>query len=256
MARRIDTTLTLRAVATATKWVRPRTIVRKVADISDRKALPTMAHVAIVKRPADVGGKMARLQELAHVAMRRKAHDTCAARDRPAVTVRHEMATKARAIDAQTARRAATDHLRAMAPAVNIVPILTIRRARPTESQIRKKATTSPKLLFNPLSLAPGPASLGPSQHGTGLLHSSRRLGPIVPINRPLRADSHLAVEVPGLIPEFRRVPATFVAARNCPIYTEIRHFRAQSPPAADSAGLIHASIGHGSPRDRPTFRT
>jgi len=176
MARRAITTSTVRAVAIATRWVSHPTIVKKVANISVQKVvLTTMAPVAIAKKAADVGARKVRRQAMAHVVMRRKVLDTCDVKDHPEVTARHETATKAAAIGDQTVPRMATDHFQVMtALAVNTVPIRTIRRAHPMESQIGKKATISPKLLFKSLSLAPGPASLGPSQHGTGLLHLTR----------------------------------------------------------------------------------
>lgn len=175
MAHRTDTTSTVRAAVIATKWDRPRTIVRKVAATSARKVgLTTMARVAIVKKAADVGARKVRPEAMGHAVMRRKVPGTCVAKDHPETTARHETATKVLAIGDQMARRVVMVLPKVTALAANTVPIRTIHRAHPMEGRTRKKATISQKLLFKSLSLAPGPASLGPSQHGTGLLQLPR----------------------------------------------------------------------------------
>ena len=185
MARRTDTTST-------------RRIVKKATVISVLKVLPTtMVRAVIAKRAADVGDKRARLRAMAHVAMLMKVRAACVAKGHPAVTAHHEMPTKAPAIGVQTARRAAKDHPLKMALAANTI-METGHPIRQVPVPIRKKATTRPTPLCNSLSLAPGPASLGPSQHGTGLLQLSCCLGAIVPINLPLPADFPQNVEVPS----------------------------------------------------------
>src|SRR5689334_805382 len=84
--------------------------------------------------------------------------DACVEKDRPVVTARHEVATKAADIDVRKVRRvAAMGHHRVTVLAVNaglaptvrhirrdLVPISHIRPARQTEMQIRKKAPKSP----------------------------------------------------------------------------------------------------------------
>jgi hypothetical protein len=157
MARRTDTTLTVRVVAIGTKWARLQRIAKRDTAISVLKVVATtMARVAIVKRVADVGGKMARHQATAHVATRRKAHATCVEKDHPAATARHETATRAHAIDAQTARHALTDHPLKTALTASTILMEIDHPIHPAPARIRQRAATSPTLLCNSLSLAPG----------------------------------------------------------------------------------------------------
>jgi hypothetical protein len=90
MARRADTTLTVRAVATATKWVRRRTSARTDIVIGDPKA---------------------HLQVMVRAATPRKVRGACAETDHPEAMVRHEMATKAAAMRDRMARRVVMVHL-------------------------------------------------------------------------------------------------------------------------------------------------
>jgi hypothetical protein len=147
----------------------------------------------------------------------------------------------------------ATDHM----PNKIVLMASTIRtatdyRIRPAPARIKKRAAKNPTPLFNSLSLAPGERVSWSQPTRSPGCFMSYRFGAIVPIDLLLRANSSRNAKVLSRITEFRLVRARFVAARNRPIYTEIRHFRAQSPPAAYSAGRIHASIGNDSPRDRP----
>lgn len=185
-----------------------------------------------MKKATEVGVSKARPQVMVPVAMPTVVLAACGETDHPAATARLEMATKDAANGDLKAHRLAM--VRRMAPVVNTVrtrqvpvPITRIHPAHPPKNQIRKKATASPTPLFKSLLLAPGPASLGPSQHGTGLLHLRGRLSAIVPKDRAMQADFHPDLKLPSRISEIPHVPATFVAARNRPIYTEIRHFRA-----------------------------
>jgi hypothetical protein len=253
MVHRGDLTSMVRAVAVATKWGHPVRSGRKgVATPALKVAAATMARVAIVKKAADICDRKAHHVAKTRMVMPRKVPDTCVVKDHPAAMARPETATKAPAVDVQTARHVAMDHLKKMALVVSTILTETDHPIRPAQARIRKRATTSPTPLCNSLVSTRGARILVPANTLPGLLHSSCRRGAIVPIDRSLPADFHPDVEVLGQFLGFRPVPATFVAARNRPIYTEIRHFRAQSPPAAYSAGLIHASIGNDSLRDCP----
>ena len=152
MVHRGDPILTVHAVAIATKWVHHRAMATKAVVVFVRKVLPTMmARVAIVKKAADVGDQKARPAAMARPEMLKKVPDVCDETDHPAAMVRPETATKGVAIVDQTARRVAMDHLQKMALVASTIPTETGHPIRPAPARIRKKATTSPKLLFNSL---------------------------------------------------------------------------------------------------------
>jgi hypothetical protein len=119
-----------------------------------------------------------------HAATRTMVVAICDEKAHHAAMVRREKAKQANAIDAPTVLSVVKARLRTMAQEANVAHILRtvrhtrpvlapidhIRLADPTRRQTKKKATPSPPTPFDSLLLAPGPASLGPSQHGTGLL--------------------------------------------------------------------------------------
>ena len=134
---------------------------------------------AIAKNVTDVGEPKGTVR----TTMPRRILGTCAEKEDPAAMAHHVWATKNARVDELSARRGAKGRLQVMARAANAlltrtvhrthpvpVPISRIRPGRRRENQRRKKARTSPTPPFDSLLLAPGPASLGPSQLGTGLL--------------------------------------------------------------------------------------